>query len=111
MGYGNGREMAGAYTNEAAMLQQGVMATPKRLALIPEQLNGLDKRIEDAHNLISALENRLSGVLQPDAPTAGAIQAGPDSPPFMVGAALSEANARLGSVIRRLQSLLDRCEL
>ena len=109
MAYGNGGYET---TSVRHMDMDAAQIAPKRSPMIQVEIGGAEKRVEDLHSVISALEARLSNVTQSEPPTAVSNKSSePAYPGVPMVAALTMLNARIASAAGRLQSLLERLEV
>lgn len=117
MAYGNGvyTESAagtGGYVGGVGSFDPRPMVAPPRPAMITTELMTAEKRLEELHGILGALEARLSQVMQPEPPSAtGGPRDGMPTPSVPIAAALMTLNVRLGMATARVQSLLDRLEV
>lgn len=103
MAYGNGGGTPMAYT---------ATQTPQRVSMISEQMLGLEKSVEEVHQLISELSARLDPVLTAEPPTAtgGGVGVAPQ-PGAQLAASIGAERDRVLCAARRLRGLIERIEL
>lgn len=86
--------------------------TAPRLAMLPQEVAGAEKRVEGLHNLLCELEGRLSDYARQETPQVPTAQT-PEvpHPEVPVVACLMQLNARLDHACARIQSLMQRLEV
>lgn len=109
MGYGNGNAGGGLAGHSDLGMVAG-QAPPTR-ALIPTQLSGLEQRLDELHEAIALLNDRLSVVSRSEPP------ATPATPETVTGHGFAMANVlqrivdRVDGAAARVHGMLGRLEI
>lgn len=116
MGYGNGQQygqyIAGGVGGVALGAQEGMpLDAPKRTPMLTQEFMGTEKRLEVLHDALTALEGRLSPIVQPEPPATPSANTSAPYPGVPLVAGLAMLNARIDGAIGRVRSLIDRLEV
>ena len=99
MAYGNGG-MVGSATPSA----------PRPMGMITDQMNTLDGRTNELHQVISELDARLSILLSALPPKVDQSLA-PPANSVQLGSTLAQMNDRIAQACQQLRGIIDRVEL
>lgn len=88
-------------------------ATANRTAQIPEQLDILNKMLDNATGTLSHLEDKLIPVMRPSGPAVNQGNKGGDTPSLgtPLAATLDAVNQQVGRLTARMNTLIDLIEL
>lgn len=81
----------------------------KSIPQIQNQMDNLEKNIEGINTLVGRLEERICGVLLPPGPEESEPDNSSSSVPF--AERINLANSRCRHIIKRVESIVERCQL